>query len=353
MLALLQEILQLVTNLATILGIVRNQTAKTAQENRPFEIDTATQETLAILVDPTFGPQALRNTLDTNSALATIQYNDLVARLALLQQAALPVVLPTIPPAGYAAPTVGANAAGVWAAIDGATGFNRGAEMSIAFQVAHGLSAQFMFTAEGTPGFWLFGDLANYNVTGGPAHHPSFETSSILATDTLLAYLLRTNPLEAWSDDYFGSGRVGADDTSGNWHWLAKISNEEFIALRDGLFGPGSRPLAPVWPGLAKVTLGAATALAPALTITAPMDGVIISLTGLPPQAGSYSYDGLKSFLNIGGLAFVDDNGQGEWFQALGFTDALYTPRLMSRAAAVKIRTAPGLVGTVQPWTIT
>jgi hypothetical protein len=39
-----------------------------------------------------------------------------------------------------------------------------------------------------------------------------------------------------------------------------------------------------------------------------------------------------------------------EQFQPLGFTSAIYVPKTMAQAAAVKVMTPGGTVGTVTPW---
>jgi hypothetical protein len=82
------------------------------------------------------------------------------------------------------------------------------------------------------------------------------------------------------------------------------------------------------------------------------MDGVIVSLTSVPTVRGFYAFDGLLSYRNIGALTFVDDNSDAEYPQTLGFTEAVYLPKAMAHAGAVKIRTVGGIVGTVTPFVI-
>ena len=108
---------------------------------------------------------------------------------------------------------------------------------------------------------------------------------------------------------------------------------------------------APVWPGLAAVTLGTSVALTPLLTLTTPMDGVIVHVTSAPAGQSTYDYDGLTEYRYIGSLAFLNDDGEAEAYQQLGFADAIYSVRTFHRAAAVKLRTYDGIVGTVTPWT--
>lgn len=107
---------------------------------------------------------------------------------------------------------------------------------------------------------------------------------------------------------------------------------------------------APAWPGLALVTLGESVPLAAGLTITTPMHGVLVEVTGAAAKQMFYTYDDARAYRHIGALAFATDRGDLENWQALGFTSAIYCPRLMSEAGAVKVMSAPGTVGTVTPW---
>jgi hypothetical protein len=108
----------------------------------------------------------------------------------------------------------------------------------------------------------------------------------------------------------------------------------------------------PVWPGLAKATLGTPVSLATGVTITEAMDGVIVTVTGAPTKQGYFTFDDARSWRNIGALSFYTDTGAQEYPQSLGFESAIYCPKVMLRAAGVKVRCASGVTGTVTPWTI-
>jgi hypothetical protein len=113
-----------------------------------------------------------------------------------------------------------------------------------------------------------------------------------------------------------------------------------------------NRTTPPVWPGFGFATLGSPVALAPTLTITEPMDGVIITLTTIPPRLGSYNFGDARSYVNAGRVAFVDDNGSAEWPLPFSFPQHVISPRNMVRAAACYVSTASGIAGTVTPWVI-
>lgn len=109
---------------------------------------------------------------------------------------------------------------------------------------------------------------------------------------------------------------------------------------------------APIWPGLASVTLGTPTALLDSMDIAGPMDGLIVAASGADAGTAHYTYHDVKAYRNVGALAFYTDRGDIEPFQTLGFEAAIYTPRTMVRAGGAKLFTSRGLSGTVRTWTI-
>jgi len=113
-----------------------------------------------------------------------------------------------------------------------------------------------------------------------------------------------------------------------------------------------NRTTPPVWPGFGFATLGSPVALDVGLTITEPMDGVIVTITSYPARLGSYDFDGTRTLANGGRVAFFDDNGSFEFQQLFGFPQHVVCPQVMVRAAGCKINTAAGIVGTVTPWVI-
>jgi hypothetical protein len=106
----------------------------------------------------------------------------------------------------------------------------------------------------------------------------------------------------------------------------------------------------PAWPGSTLVQLGSPVDLTAGLTVTTPMDGLIVEITSVAPKQMFYTYHDVRSYRHIGALAFFDDEGHLEGYQALGFTSAIYTPRSLVRAEGVKVMSAPGTAGTVTPW---
>jgi len=110
----------------------------------------------------------------------------------------------------------------------------------------------------------------------------------------------------------------------------------------------------PVWPGSAGATMGTSVALGAGGTITEAMDGVAVEIESTDADhRHAYSYAGVKAYRNIGALAFMDDEGRLEPYQALSFERAIYTPKCLAHAAGVKWFTGHGPVGTIQAWITT
>jgi hypothetical protein len=109
---------------------------------------------------------------------------------------------------------------------------------------------------------------------------------------------------------------------------------------------------APVWPGIANVTTLAPVAIDVTVTITEAMEGVIVTITGVPSKQGQFVLGDLISWRNVGAIAFTDDNGQAEYPQLLGLQNAVYCPKAMAHAGGVVVRASPGVTGTITPFTI-
>lgn len=116
--------------------------------------------------------------------------------------------------------------------------------------------------------------------------------------------------------------------------------------------GPGGGAAAPVWPGIAGVTLGTPVAFTGNVSVTAPMDGVIVTLTTPPTRVGSYQLGTETLWYGVGRIAFENDNGQLEPWQYLAWNSGIHTPHTMLRASAVHLQVLGGAEGTVTPWTI-
>jgi hypothetical protein len=147
-----------------------------------------------------------------------------------------------------------------------------------------------------------------------------------------------------------GGGTPFCNASDGFIYGVPWLNKPTFEILRDKALGLGKTIVPPVWPGLAGVTLGTPVAIAAGVTITTPMDGVLIDITAAPVKQGYFTFDTVLSYRNIGALAFQSDDGQEEFPQTLGFTSAVYCPKTMQHAAAVVFRSSVGLTGTITPF---
>jgi len=214
-------------------------------------------------------------------------------------------------------------------------------------------------------------------LTGSGTPTTAKDTARILAAVYYLAWLLWNNPIPADMTEVLAavSDAVTAinenvDDVDTNIDGVATAIQGRFDTI-DGslaslLSGEGDildaiaaiEPAeatagAPVWPGLANVTLGEGVSLVDGLHITGAMDGVLISITTPPTKTGLILVGGATFDYREGQVAFESDNGEIETWQYLGFRQAIFTPKTMKQASGARFRVLAGAEGTVYPWTIT
>lgn len=170
--------------------------------------------------------------------------------------------------------------------------------------------------------------------------------------DDPLTFLQRVQPLQGWQstgpDGSSGGGPAWVHETGSGYDiwWKACLPGSAFYTA-----ARSNEP--PVWPGLAAVTLGTPVALSTGVTITAPMDGVLVALTSWPMPPSGYDFDGNLSHVHLGALAFFSDNGDIELAQSFSFENHIVVPKTMRRAAGCYVRAKPSVSGTLTPWTIT
>ena len=276
----------------------------------------------------------------------------LLAAIAACAQTGDPVVLPAIPPIGYG----GMDASG-FMAIHVPVGDYSGAYaimsdlMSMLYKRQYEMESSSIYDGQSSAS--LFRTKARELGTV-----ESIIIFPFLVDWTLLAtapHLMDFIEAQGWSYSFHGQDGLNnlyivTTDDSGDVQWNCTIAEPQYQVLRANLLA--SQSVAPVWPGLAGVTLGVPVAISAAFTITAPMHGVIVALTGEPTKSSFFSFDGVNSYRNLGALSFTTDDGEQEFSQSLGFTAGIYTPRVMAKASGVKVRAVGGVTGTVTPWVI-
>jgi len=351
--SLLGDLLSLTQSIVSLVSGKASQATTDLILSAANYLVAAINNVLGDLEDSTTGLAAIRSQIDTNAALATAQYNDLVARLTTTQQAGSPVTLPTSPPSGYG----GATAPSVWDVPIGAADETARYMLAQCGHLVENMLSTSKILGAKSDFFSLEGTIATEGypfVESGP---PTASPANILSTDNRGTWLDREWPSNGpltWqydpaSDSYYYQDHNGSPDLI----WRCLITSEWFTRLQAAAVTTATIRVPPIWPGLAAVTLGSPVALASHVTVTTPMDGVIIALTAVPPDKPRYVIGDMTSVAHIGQVAFASDNGDVEFPQNFAFPSGLYTPRSMVRAAGCKLRAVQGVAGTVTPWLIT
>ena len=181
----------------------------------------------------------------------------------------------------------------------------------------------------------------------------------MVAGESLLDWLNRTDTDRTWAR-YLDTGGVyaqlgpnGTPEAAFTLH--PAFTEDEFARARDRVLGVPATPStgAPVWPGLANVTLGEPVALVDGLVVDGPMDGVIVDVTTAPTRVGQRVIGGQYFDYNSGEMTFGTDDGYLEPWVYTGFRKAIFTPRTMQQAAHAYFRVLAGAAGTVTPWSKT
>jgi len=334
----------------TILGIIQGGVSDTAKETLPNHIENMLLSEYQYTHVGVYSFPSIRDQLVDIVSRLTIMQASIDAIPTGPQLAGSPVTLPTTPPTGYGTGTSiaasdvwgfllspGPRAAGDLLVSAGWNGLNQSIA-GVPYPVA---TSRY---------FVQYGSWAGSANPEGPTHGPIFPIANILGADTLSVFLERESYYTGWSAVGDGTWTVPMGD--GDFYYSTNITDDEFLILRDGAAAGAdlSDHLPPVWPGVLNVTFGTPVSISTGFTITDSMDGVIVALSGVPPRANFFDFDGSPSYRNLGSLSFFTDDNEQEAAQSLGFESAIYTPRTMFQAAGVKLRTIGGVSGLVTPW---
>lgn len=335
---------QLATYLSPI-SVILKLVGITTKEHTPYLVEN---EVLAIGENLSSGTYGLAVIAAGISALQTS-----VDSLGSPQQATSPVILPATTPAG-AWPTDAGAASSVW---------GTAAEFSppTMYDLVNNMGRAILAVAEA--GNWgpysspYFSTVGWDETTGPDASSLTFPAPSadaILSTDTLTTWLTRELPTWTVAPGYWGSDAIAVygDPGSGPLIHTCTLDDRTFSILQATLF-PATLDVAPVFPGIAKVTLGTPVPIDATFTVPGPMDGVLVTLTSVPSKQGQFAFGATVSYRNVGAISFVDDNGDSEYPQTLGFAQAVYCPKAMLQAASLVGRASAGVTGTVTPWVAT
>jgi hypothetical protein len=266
-----------------------------------------------------------------------------------------PVTLPTTPPPGYGGSTSGDVATAVWTfPLANATPFTTGEAQDTLMGHFYILSNNgHTDNIDGNPGYKVTGHDSETPASFSGPNQPFLDFSTIRPTDaSIFAWATRVYPTSPWSHGPNGTV-FERDSLNAVLLWYIDLSDLQFRQWQAGFAGSAAR-VAPVWPGLANVTLGTAVPIVDQQVLAGPLDGVIVHLTSVPASKTSYFFATTEhDWFRIGAITFRDDNGQEEPPQLLGFDHAVYCARQMQRASSALVRLQGAITGTIQPWTIT
>lgn len=359
-LAYAQQILGI---LGTISGIVRS----TAEESSPLHVETTTDNTQLIVSDASIGNAALRTLA---LAIDGREATDLPAILSLLGDLT-PVTLPSSPPSGYGAPSIGDWAASMWP-VAHFRDFDRNTTYDqLLYQIS--MLGATMFYGQGLidptcPDFALCADdpgqgyesMYPYVGRGSGYWAPvNIDWTTWNGTDTLVEFLAAATPGHTWSyTDENGNPTPGHAcsplDVYLNIRWRCLVKESD-LPLRSGrlwdaIKGPSGLP--PVWPGLDGVTLGTPSVLTDSGIVVGLMHGITVSIDARKPGAGHFGVDGQDYGWRAGYVAFLTDTGAAEEPQYLGWSSAVYLPKHMTVAAGVLVVLVNTTQLTATPFTI-
>lgn len=296
--------------------------------------------------------QSQGSQIDSLISLVAMDHAQLVAILGDPQQSHVPVTLPKVPPPGYGGASSSDIASAVWNYVVPGDTFSTGGRLFLAGSFANNVGEFWRLPCPNNRYIDLVYDLANGAEPLPSLTTPDFDLSALLPADTVGSWLNRIDTQgNVWvlgPRGFWQSGNL----IVGYGYWVCNISSADLVELKQLLGLSGGLNLAPVWPGLAKVTLGAAQALADGITIPGPLHGVVIHIASVPVPISYYPFGALKSYVHVGGIAFVDDNLQAETVQPIGLAENVVTPRSMVRADHALLRLQSGVVGTITPWAI-
>lgn len=350
-LAVAERILNAVLQALSLLGIIQGQTQHAAVESTPFAIETIASNATNAIDNPTYGLAAIAARLDALTSDGEYSLANVLAVTGTPQQANDPVTLPTNPPAAYGGATADESAQAVWEYNIPFYNVSTGAMVTSAGRVASNFAFTSGYPIASAPGFVVYAQNPEEFYDVLPAYFtPDFST--VVPGDTVLSWLNRELGPQTWQVDtdfygYFPYARFNPTFPF-PYDIVCKLTDADLHAIA-GTAQTASG--APVWPGLANVTLlDPVTIDPPGGVISTPCDGVIVEITGHPSWAGKYSFGTVTSWRNCGAIAFTSDNGDEEAPQTLGMTPCVYCPKTMQTASGLVYRTAIGYAGTITPW---
>jgi len=340
-LAIATRLLGLVSELLGIANLIRQLIEHVAQEHSPYQIEGIVTTSGITIAHPTYGLAAIKTAIDALPGGGGPTIQDVLDAIAAL-------------PAGSALPATFIEPVDVWNYMPlNATPGTVTADQLLTWagQYAGQVGTSKYVRLPLAPDFALSYSWAEtWALVGVYGWEPSPDYADILAGDTALSWLNRTDTVYGGTWLYDANIGLCYTTTFGS----SPHPDRVICLLHDWQLGITTAAIAaPVWPGLAAVTLGSPVALSPDLELAGPMDGVLLTITTPPSGLGKFEIAARTWWYRLGQIAFVSDNGEVEPWQYLAWDQSVYCPRQMIQADAALIRCLAGAEGTATPWTVT
>lgn len=278
------------------------------------------------------------------------EIHTLMAQVGQPQQTGIAVRLPTVAPPGYGGASSSAIADAVWAEpMPNAVPFTaleaQDSLMGLMFMLSNNNT---VVPIEGNPGYAIGGAFSEPAATFSGPNQAFLDFSTILPTDaSLFAWATRVYPTSPWQ--HGPNGTVFENDSLNHAiNWWVDLTQDQFRAHQAG--AAAAARVAPVWPGIANVTLGTTIALSDGLVVPGPLDGVIVNITAVSPPVGFYAFGTVRSYARAGAIVFRDDNSNYEFPSPFGPQSQVVCAREIQHPTSAIIRLKSGITGTVTPW---
>lgn len=186
---------------------------------------------------------------------------------------------------------------------------------------------------------------------------PALDFSAVLPADTVLSYLNREQAGYTWTmqgpwGEAIPAGVYAAlaGEYAGRY-WRCVLTDEE-LHLLAGQLGGTAVNVPPIWPGEDNVTYGTPVAVSGVTSISAPMDGILLSLTTVPVRNVFWTAEAYQGLVHVGGVQFLSDAGDIEGVQFINNNVQLFAARTIKQAEGCIIRVGAGISGVATPWTV-
>lgn len=377
-LQLIPKLVAMVLELLALVGLIKDQTAETSKEHEPYRTEALVRTIDLNVTSPTFGlVQAAEQRDDILTQIQAVRQDTTEPHLPTIEDvleavAGIQVSLPETPPPGYGG---GDPEADIWHRLIYIETFSDGVQPYYFQDQQNSLgtymnidtlyngvtwrqNADFVIYALSP---WGMGDALT--TADSLIFHaaPEVDWSQWNGTDSLVTFL---NSIDAYPHWGYGSGNWPGItyacrpwvETGGSAFSMRCVWRDSDLPYISGRHAANMKRLAnrslPVWPGPDGIVWGTAVELGHGFASLESCDGVVVTIEETPSRIGSYDFNGTPSHVHIGSIAFTADFGIIETSQPFSFPQHLVMPKQIAAPTGFIGRAAPGVVGSVNPFTI-